>query len=376
MSENDKPFSILIVDDTTKNIQIVAQVLKGLNYQMAFAVSGKEALEQIYSNNFDLILLDIMMPEMDGYEVCRILKSSEDYKDIPIIFLSAKSDTEDIVKGFDLGAVDYLTKPFKPAELLARVRTHLSLKAAREKIEEQKIKLEIQNEELMEMARLRDDIERITHHDLKNPLNAIIQFPDLIKSIGPLTEKQELLLKNIEVSGFQMLNMINSSLDLVKMERGSYEFHPIDLNVLDVIRKVKSELLKQINRKKIDFLVLVNNRTPAEGDTFKIFAEELLSYSMFTNLIKNAVEASSENDVLSIELENRNHKSIIKIHNRGVVPEAIRNHFFDKYITHGKGNYGTGLGTYSAKLMANTQNAEIDMTTSEEGTTITLVFPS
>lgn len=124
---------ILIVDDIPKNIELAANILQTKNYNITFAKSGLSALQKVQSIDFDLILLDVMMPEMDGFEVCRKLKDDPKTRDIPVIFLTAKSETENVVKGFELGAVDYVTKPFKTEELLARVKTHIDI---REKIEE------------------------------------------------------------------------------------------------------------------------------------------------------------------------------------------------------------------------------------------------
>ncbi len=117
---------ILVVDDTPANIQTVAAILKGQGYQLSVATNGKQALEVIEKVRPDLILLDVMMPELDGIETCRRIKSTEAWRDIPVIFLTAKTETADIVKGFEIGAVDYVGKPFNAHELLARVNTHLT----------------------------------------------------------------------------------------------------------------------------------------------------------------------------------------------------------------------------------------------------------
>jgi diguanylate cyclase (GGDEF)-like protein len=125
--KKDSRPSILIVDDVPKNIQVAASILQENGYQMAFAQDGRTALEQIEAKRFDLILLDIMMPQMDGFEVCSRIKSDPNHQAIPIIFLTAKDDSDSIVKGFELGAMDYLAKPFNGAELQARVKTQLEL---------------------------------------------------------------------------------------------------------------------------------------------------------------------------------------------------------------------------------------------------------
>ena len=127
-ANNEKQQTILVVDDTPDNLTMITSLLRDL-YRVKIAVSGKKALQIAFSDDPpDLILLDIMMPEMDGYEVCRQLKNDSETRDIPVIFLTAKTEVEDEVKGFELGAADYITKPVSPPILLARVRTHLRLK--------------------------------------------------------------------------------------------------------------------------------------------------------------------------------------------------------------------------------------------------------
>ena len=130
---DDSNFKILIVDDLPKNLMVLGNILLKEKFQIAYAKNGKEALAQAFETDFDLILLDIMMPEMDGFEVCSILRDDERTAKTPIIFLTAKNDTESIIKGFEVGAQDYLTKPFNTNELLARVHTHLELKKNRQK---------------------------------------------------------------------------------------------------------------------------------------------------------------------------------------------------------------------------------------------------
>src|SRR5213083_1770157 len=118
---------ILVVDDTPANIQTVAAILKGKGYQLSVATNGKQALDALTKIRPDLILLDVMMPEMDGFETCERIKASTKWREIPLIFLTSKNETTDIVRGFEMGAVDYVAKPFNAHELIARVRTHLTL---------------------------------------------------------------------------------------------------------------------------------------------------------------------------------------------------------------------------------------------------------
>jgi len=163
VNESDKTaFRILIVDDISKNIQVVGNILKRLGYSLSFATNGAQALDMAMSEPFDLILLDIMMPQMDGYEVCARLKEKSETRDIPVIFLTARTALEDITRGFHAGAVDYVTKPFNSDELLARVQTHLGLKASADTIRRKNEELSASNEELERVnAQLRQALEEI-----------------------------------------------------------------------------------------------------------------------------------------------------------------------------------------------------------------------
>lgn len=131
IADERERFSILIVDDEPRNIQILGTILKKNGYQVEFATDGRKALDWLNSKNFDLVMLDVMMPGLDGYEVCERIKANTRMMHIPVIFLTAKTETEDIVKGFEAGGTDYITKPFKAAELLARVKTHVEIKTLR-----------------------------------------------------------------------------------------------------------------------------------------------------------------------------------------------------------------------------------------------------
>ncbi|MBF0211218.1 MAG: hybrid sensor histidine kinase/response regulator, partial [Desulfamplus sp.] len=364
--------NILIVDDTEANIDILVDTL-GDDYEVSVAMDGESAIEDVRTNPPDLILLDIMMPGIDGYEVCRRLKADEKTKDIPIIFITALSQVEDETKGLKLGAVDYITKPISPPIVKARVENHLELKQARENLERQ-------NNILQENIHLREEIDRISRHDLKTPLNSIISIPRiLLQDSCRLAPDQVELLEMIEQSGHIMLNMINLSLDMFKMEKGSYKLNPVPLNILSVIKKIIFDLRSLTDAKAIKFNLLINDladniRAASDCDIFGVLGEELLCYSMFANLIKNAVEASPNSETVTIKLLNKifeTEQVEIAIHNKGVVPLSIRDNFFEKYATAQKKG-GTGLGTYSAKLMAQTLGGEILMSTSEaDGTTIT-----
>ena len=368
MMEEQKEFekqTILIVDDEPANIKILNEVLQS-DYNVIFSTNGKHAIELAIAKKPDLILLDIIMPEIDGYTVCETLKQNPKTQDILIIFITVKDQSSSEAKGFKLGAVDYIAKPISPSVVKARVRTHLSLMKARRE-------LEIKNSELIEMASLRDDIEAIARHDLKTPLNGIINLPLLILEDGPLNDTQREYLKIIENAGYQMLNIVNLSLNLCKMERGSYMYTPQNVNLIETIGKIKSELHEILEIKEISIVVKIGDRKPYSFERFIIHGEEFLLYSMMANLVKNAIEASPENECITIYLQ-QGQKDKITIENVGTVPENIRQNFFEKYSTYGKES-GMGLGTYSARMIVQIHSGSIDLESDDNLTRVIVQLP-
>lgn len=357
---------ILIADDIKSNINILIKILQD-EYELSYVQDGESVLRYVDSNPVDLILLDILMPLMDGYEVCRRLKANEYTRSIPVIFITTQSKAEDETKGLELGAVDYITKPFSFPIVKARVKTHLTLKDALSDLKNQ-------NEALRETARLREDVERVTRHDLKSPLVSIIGYSELGLIQENLNHTIQECLETIRDSGYKMLEMINLSLDLVKMERGTYHLDLAPVDLLSIIRKVNKDFADLYAHKGIEPMIVLGGNIAGETDEFNVYGEELLFYSMVSNLIKNALEASPENEQINIYLA-KEETFNIKIHNVGAIPEDIRDTFFDKYSTHGK-KTGTGLGTYSAKLIVETHGGAIDFESSEEfGTTLIIRIP-
>lgn len=232
--------------------------------------------------------------------------------------------------------------------------------------------LEKQNMILEEAAILHEDIERITRHDLKTPLNGIIGFSSLLlDNNNEFDKEQREMLSDIKESGYQMLEMINRSHDLYKMENGKYRYQAETVEIIKLFKKIASEHQSTITSKKLTVTIRLHDRLVTEQDIFPVQGEYLLCYFMFANLFKNAIEASPNELPITILLDRKN-IAIITIHNQGAIPEEIRDRFFEKYVTAGKIN-GTGLGTYSAKLMSETQGGQIYFDTSSvTGTAITV----
>ena len=357
---------LLIVDDTQENILVLRNLLKGEGFQVRAVKNGEAALRAIKSKVPNLIMLDIMMPGMDGFELCSAIKAIPAASQVPILFISALSQVQDKVKGFQAGAVDFITKPFQAEEVLARVRTHLELQHSREL-------LEAQNRELIEASALREDVERILRHDLKGPLTNIIGFSELLLKHGNLDQDNEEYARIVYHGGYRMLDMVNASFDLMKMERGDYHFIPKVLDLGDLFSLLVGEFktLAEANDNALN-LTISPECDGSDSRCCLALGDELLCHSLFGNLVKNALEASPRGGAVEVRLFSDN-QVVIEIRNQGEVPLEIRERFFEKYTTSGK-EHGTGLGTYSALLMAKTQGGDIELDCSESGYTTVRIF--
>lgn len=221
---------------------------------------------------------------------------------------------------------------------------------------------------------LREDMDRITQHDLRSPLDGIIGIPQLLMENRNLTDKQREDLRMIRDSGYRILNMINLSLGLFRMEQGTYELSAVRVNMLQVVRTILQDLETPIKDKRVRFQVRAEGADGGEAEDCPALAEELLSYSMLSNLIKNALESSPADAQISISLRTGG-CCRISISNLGEVPEEVRPRFFEKYATSGKRG-GMGIGTYSAKLMARTMGGDVELDASERGaTTLAVSLP-
>ncbi len=216
---------ILIVDDNPTNIDVLFDFLSDLGYEVLVAEDGRSALERIEFAVPDVILLDIMMPHVDGFEVCRRLKENPETEDIPVMFMTALGSITDKLKGFEMGAVDYITKPFQNQEVLARVRTHITLRRMRKDLEARNEQLQAQNEAL-------DAYARTVAHDLKNPLNLILNFARLIEEEHILEGVPAEDLHHIIISAERMNHIIHDLLLLSQMRRGQVTAVRVNMEVV------------------------------------------------------------------------------------------------------------------------------------------------
>ncbi len=330
---NFKP-SILIVDDIPKNIQIIGSILKDYKYDIEFATNGKEALEWLFTKKFDLVLLDIMMPEMDGFEVCHKIKEQNELNDTEIIFITAKNDSESIIKGFDLGAIDYITKPFNKKELLARIKTHLTI------IEQRK--------ELEQANAFKIKLFSIIGHDLRDPIGSLKNY---IKAY--LDEQQDIdknvknFMEDISDIAENAFHILDNLLSWAKSQTGKIGFFPKQNDLYHLVEK-NLQLFKKIAKNKKIQIKIDDILNPS----FAYFDAELISI-VIRNLLGNAIKFTPPNGNITISAEQaiKSGKNFLQISVKdngiGIKKEHLHK-IFDKsepFTTFGTQNEkGSGLG--------------------------------
>jgi len=366
-SKAARPPTILIVDDTPDNLHLLAHLFKE-DYQVRVANNGEKALAFCCSDDPpDLVLLDIMMPGMDGFEVAQRMREHPSAESIPVIFVTAMSGDDARLKGLELGAVDFVTKPIDPAVLKPRVRNFMRYVNLRKQ-------MQADFDNMLDTARLHEDVEHITRHDIKGPLAGVISLiqalaADESMSRSKLTEELHL----IEETTQQVLDMINLSSQLFKIESGAFVLDAKPVNVDDLLRRIVELSRASFAGKNLN--VLVKTGIPSGSGLPQALGDATLCYSLLQNLVKNACEAAPAGSQVSVTVHDQDPLQII-VENKGAVPEEIRERFFEKFVTTGKQN-GSGLGTYSAKLLTEAQGGQIrlDVADDADTTTITVALP-
>ncbi|OQX99710.1 MAG: hypothetical protein B6I24_01875 [Bacteroidetes bacterium 4572_128] len=353
--------SVLIVDDNIDNLQIVSNFIQKShrNYKISISTNGEHALNSIKRSKPDLILLDVMMPNMDGFEVCKILKKNEKTKNIPIIFLTAKEETVDIVKGLKIGGADYVLKPFNFQELLARMETQISLKLSQDKIKRDLKKINNLNEKLKKANSTKDKMLAVIGHELRNPIGNFKMFLDLLThknhKINEI-KKQRILGLMKENANFTY-NLLENLLFWAKTQDDEISFLPKKLNIKKLTNEIISNFSISIEKKSIK---IIND---IEKD-FEIIADKNMLLTIFRNLISNSIKFCFENGKIKISL--KKHKEFLEfiVSDNGVgISKKNIDKIFDKnknFTTYGtQEEKGTGIGIDLCRIFVEKHKGEI-----------------
>ena len=368
-------FKILIVDDISKNIQLLGNLLREESYNTGFATSGKQALDILKKNDFDLILLDIMMPEMDGYEVCRQIRKNEKTKNIPIIFLTAKIEDDAIIKGFEIGAQDYVTKPFKPKELLARVTTHLELNHKRKQLKllndhlEEKVKertkqlqealdkLEEANSKLNQLEKAKGKFLGIISHELRTPLNGIMGFASILKAT--IEDKEQLdYLDHVLDSANRLLKFAKIAILIAQLSIDRYKLDYQDVELKEILNYAIKKLEDKAKERNVTFDI------ECPDNTVICNCDKSLMQIAVKSVLDNAIKYSPVGEKIKVVGKEKNNKIVFTISDNGdgFTEEALKGlyeFFYVENVFHHE--EGHGLGLAATKLILEAHGSSINI---------------
>lgn len=363
MNGTFRPYNILIVDDIPNNIKVAANILQQQNYKLFFATTGKDALATVCNTAFDLILLDVMMPEMDGFQVCAQLKQNPATKDIPVIFLTAKTDTDSIIKGFDLGAVDYVTKPFNGKELFARVKTHLALRHAQHT--------------LQEVNATKDKFFSIIAHDLRSPFTALLGMTELLDEHFDSYSREQMKasIQKLRESSTQVFALLENLLTWSRLQRGLIECSPEELSLYPLVRQMEFLFRSGTEQKYIQ----IRNLIPEDA---VVYADRRMLDTVLRNLLSNAIKFTAAEGTITMSAIPHSHMLDIAVADTGtgMNQEALGKIFrIDaKYSKAGTaGEQGTGLGLVLCKELVELNKGTIGAeSVPGQGTVFTVTLPN
>jgi len=350
----EKKGKILIVDDAVDTVELLKKRLRFEGYDTAEAYDGEEALKQVAEYNPDLIILDVMMPKLDGYEVCQRLKSNENTKYIPILMLTAKSEVEDKVKGLDIGADHYLAKPFNYKELSARVRSLVAVKAAREKL--------VEEEKSKALERMMEEVE----HEIRNPLTSIGGFARRVYNRLPQGDPNKKYMEMIINDVARLENMIK---ELLELETTAISYRELT-NINDVIVEALKSFKQDLEDRGIEA------RTEL-GDNLPLISIDQEQMKMaLANLVENSIEAM-QNKLKILKVTSRISDGRIEIQvsdtGKGIPKDKIKN-IFDPFFTSKTRGPGVGL-TFVLKIIQEHRGTVSVESEPGKGTIFTIRLP-
>jgi CheY-like chemotaxis protein len=342
---------VLVVDDEPANVELIVRRLSGNGYETLTASNGHDAIAVATKEQPDLILMDIMMPGLDGWQATRLLKGDPKTANIPVVFVTARDRPEDVAAGFEAGGMMYVNKPVEPVELFARVRQAIFMKRLQDDLRKK-------NEDLQRLESSRQELIGMLGHDIRNLANSVVAFLQLAR-MGELTpDRPEFaqLLGLSEANIAEVLRMVNALLDVYKMEEGRLEAVAGVNKLGDVVRKSFAQLTPEAMAKGIALI----ERIP---DDTTVFIDPGLIVRVLTNLISNAIKHTPGGGTVTIESEPSSADSIVvRVTDTGPgIPEADAPHVFDRFYQTdtGRSRGGTGLGLAFCKLAVELHGGKI-----------------
>lgn len=363
---NTPPATVMITDDNPVNITMLERLCTDAGYTVRAATSGAETLRSAATAPPDILLLDIHMPEMDGYEVCRRFKATPALADVPVIFISALSESFNKVQAFAAGGSDYLTKPFQVEEVLARVAVHLRLRQMHRELEQQ-------NRRLQETQELGDRLISMIVHDMRSPLHAILGYVELLAEDVAISADNRQMLHQVEGSAGLLDRMVDSLLDVRRLEENRLPLEPVDAFAADIVSRAVNGLGRRLENHRVTLRIAPGEET--------IRCDEELIYRVVTNLLDNAVKYSpvgSEIEVATTFSRGRARFTVCD-HGTGIPPE-FHTRIFEKFgqveARSRGGRRSIGLGLAFCRLAVEAHGGAIGLESDETGSCFWFELPA
>ncbi|HSH05126.1 MAG TPA: hybrid sensor histidine kinase/response regulator [Anaerolineae bacterium] len=373
MSQPNKG-NILIVDDTPANLQLLANLLSDHGYEPRPAPNGRLALAAARRFPPDIVLLDINMPDMNGFDVCRAFKQDAQLKEIPILFISALNATEDKLTAFDAGGVDYITKPFQFAEVLARVETHLKLARQQREIEQLR---QQERDHYENLTQMKNDVLQTVSHDLRNPLTAITASLEMLhatNAINPEDEFAQRFMLLIERATKQMTTLITDVLDLARLDTG-VALTPQLTDIDPFLRSIAHDF--EPNAQQKNHTLTFN---PLNHSCY-VNIDQINMTRAIGNLLSNAIKYTPKGGQITLSLTTTPTHAQIHVQDNGLgIPTEDIPHLAQKFYRVNQESHmeqeGTGLGLAFVFTLVDKHNGHINIDSAlGQGTTITVNLP-
>ncbi|HEX6278138.1 MAG TPA: hybrid sensor histidine kinase/response regulator [Polyangiaceae bacterium] len=348
---------ILVVDDTPANLQLLSGMLKEVGYRVRVVPSGALALASAANRVPDLVLLDINMPNMDGYEVCRRMKEDPELSRVPVLFISALSEPIDKVKAFSSGGVDYVTKPFQVEEVAARVRTHLENRRLQRALEERASELEEKNAELRVSEKLRENLVHMIVHDMRTPLSGLLASLQFLEedALAQLRKENREDLEHAAYAGRKLAQMIDDMLDISRLEAGKLDVKPTRVRVGELFDRALDSLGGLLKGRHLRVTA------PLE---LELYGDAELLRRVLVNLLGNALKFTPEDGRIDLAAERAEGSVRVTVTDDGPGIEArYHGQIFDKFEQVNARKDGTlrstGLGLTFCKLAVEAHRGRI-----------------
>ena len=378
---NARVARVLIVDDEPRNLRVLEGILAPLHYDLQLAGSGKEALEHVAADPPDIVLLDVMMPDISGFDVCRRLKTQAETQFTPIVLVTALADRESKLMGIEAGADDFINKPVDPNELRARVKSLLRAKSLHDELQQKTTALEesnqaltAANQQIQEASRHKSDFLARMSHDLRTPMNAIIGYSRILrrKLTDRLDEREQRNLQNIEKFSGNLLNLINDILDLSRIEAGRIELNAPPTDVRTLANEC-ADALESIVKPGVELRRELS-------DVGQITTDPDRLRQVVMNLLGNAAKFTDSGHI-TLSLAHNNGATELTVADTGIgIPPEDLPHIFDEFRQverqGGEQSEGTGLGLAIAKKTVELLGGEITASSAiGRGTTFAVRLP-